>query len=63
MKKCMILFALLIGCLWTKAQSVVPHSRTIPNRHPIWFSEYIDLRGDVTFFASLHETKLLHAFD
>lgn len=24
MKKCMILFALLIGCLWTKAQSVVP---------------------------------------
>lgn len=52
MKKCMILFALLIGCLWTKAQSVVPHSRTIPNRHPIWFSEYIDLGGDITFFAS-----------
>ena len=24
MKKCMILFTLLIGCLWIKAQSVVP---------------------------------------
>lgn len=24
MKKCMILFALLMGCLWAKAQSVVP---------------------------------------
>lgn len=24
MKKCMILFALLMGCLWAKAQSIVP---------------------------------------